>query len=539
MYYTEPDGRQIGLDECRMDERQRRLRLRLSKTPTCWEYASLLDVVVREPGIDEPRFTGKTAAEWLSDLQSTDAVEYPRFRRWYESIVNASMSVLAKQVRVPDNHYCIELAKPPFVSQLSGFIRNLALKRASARQWQATLRGLTTKGLKPEELEHSGVIARLENFSDGVMLSREEVLGFIDLGHVTPRLSYESRYGFSPKAGWHEGCRPIPDKEFKRRGLLGRGHGARHVIRFWHNSMGWSVARSRYRDLVTERTDWWSVLDDKGRFVQQPDYGFDSPEAAMEFAELRMSQTWSNWGNHQALAKWERFSLPGGDGYREIFVQIDDWPETYRPRHYRTRNVLAHLRTSIRKTIDGKKVLFLDEVQSDWHADLYQESKPEGRPRRDIPTPNAPFRKEWPLLSMKLMLWWAQRLGADGVVWSTAELQDARWQGYGPPEMLYRSALPDAARSLAKALDLNFGAVRLSVRTQRWVALAESGWLVKGRKGHSVTKPFRTRAQAEHFANLTGAFVAVEVPALWIGGAAPFKSIPLYGAGTAAMWQKF
>ncbi len=58
-----PDGSALGLHVSRFDERQRRLRLRLSKTATCWDYAPLIDVVRREPGFDAHRFTGKTASE--------------------------------------------------------------------------------------------------------------------------------------------------------------------------------------------------------------------------------------------------------------------------------------------------------------------------------------------------------------------------------------------------------------------------------------------------------------------------------------------
>lgn len=257
----------------------------------------------------------------------------------------------------------------------------------------------------------------------------------------------------------------------------------------------------------------------------------------MAFAELQMSQRFAAWGKDQALAKWERFSLPGSDGYQEILLQLDDWVGTYRPRHYRTRNVLAHVRTGIRRTRDGRRVLFLDEVQSDWHADLHAQTKPESARKQDKPPPQAPFRKEWPLLSMKLMVWWAQRLGVDGVAWSTVELQMARWRGYGPPEALYRTVLPDAARSLAKALGIPFEQTCMSVRTNsRRVDLDEKGWTVRNRAGAPITKPFRTRDQAERLADMTGEFVDLEVPVLWITGLVAIQAIPLYGVAPAEQW---
>ena len=533
-----PDGSALGLHVSRFDERQRRLRLRLSKTATCWDYAPLIDVVRREPGFDAHRFTGKTASEWLADLQRRRSPDEMRFKRWYEAVVQRFLQTLARRPRVPDNHYCIELAVPPLVSSLPNSIRELGLKRASVEQWLATLRALTGKGVKLEELDESGVLVRLKRLPADASLTQAEVLRLIDLSHVVPKFASESRFGFVTKAGWYEGCQRIPVKEFKRRGLWSGGYGGSwYVIRYRHQSLGWSIIRSRHRDLFTKRSDWWWVLDEKGRLIEQTSDGFDSPEDAMAFAELQMSQRFAAWGKDQALTRWERFSLPGSVGYQEILLQLDDWQGNYQPRHYRTRNVLVHIRSGIRYTGDGRRVLFLDEVQSDWHADLHAEAKPDSRKKRETPPPDAPFRKEWPLLAMKLMVWWAQRLGVDGMAWSTAELQSARWRGFGPPEALYRTALPDAARSLAKTLGVSFDQTRLSVRTNaRRVDLGKSGWTVRNREGVAITKPFRTREQAEHLADQTGEFVVVEVPVLWTKGMQTIRAIPLYGVSVANQW---
>ena len=137
------------------------------------------------------------------------------------------------------------------------------------------------------------------------------------------------------------------------------------------------------------------------------------------------------------------------------------------------------------------------------------------------------------------MLWWAQRLGVDGLAWSTAELQLARWRGYGPPETLYRSVIPDAAQTLAKSLGLPFESTQLSVRTNsRRVELGTNGWIVRNANGCQITKPFRSRNQAESFADQTGDFLVVKVPVIWIGSMAPLRMIPLYGTAPTQEWHK-
>jgi hypothetical protein len=213
---------------------------------------------------------------------------------------------------------------------------------------------MTSKGVKPEELDESGVLIRLETQFAGETLSQAQVVRLIDLRHVTPKFVCESRFGFMTKAGWNECCQWVPTKDYKKRGLWGsKGDGSWYVIRYRHRALGWSVVRCRYTDLFTRRPDWWWVLDERGKLIAQPPEGFDSPEDAIEYAEHKINQRFSSMGRDHALAKWERYSLPGNDGYREILIQLDDWPGSYKPRHYRTRNVLVHIRTGVRETDDG------------------------------------------------------------------------------------------------------------------------------------------------------------------------------------------
>jgi hypothetical protein len=142
-------------------------------------------------------------------------------------------------------------------------------------------------------------------------------------------------------------------------------------------------------------------------------------------------------------------------------------------------------------------------------------------------------------LSMKLMIWWAQRLGVDGLAWSSTELQKTRWGAFAAPEILYRKILPDVASSLSATLSGALESTLIPVRSaSRQVSLGTRGWEVRNRDGTPVTKPFRTRAQAERFADLTGVLFNVALPVLWIDRLQPIESIPLYGTGNAEAWFK-
>lgn len=530
-----PDGNMLALHAGRCDERQRHQRVRLPAKPSDAELAPLVDVLVRELDAPDFQFTGLSVQQWLA--RRPLGLAEAHFLDWYRSelqrpALHARLSCLPRQ---PDNHYCVELDRPPLMPSLPGRVEALGLRQATAQHWLGALRALCGQGLKPEELEASGVLDRLAYLPPATRLQTQEVLERIRLRHVVPRFATESRFGYVAAAPWRPWCQRIPPSEYRRRGLIGQGREALHIIRYRHPSLAWSIVRTRYQDLLTPLSDGWSVLDERGKFIQQPLLGFASPEAAMDYAEYRMSQRFAHWGQSQPSTQWQQYALPGGVGYREILLQLHDWVPNYQPRHFRTRNVLVHLRLSIRKVEDGRWVLFLDEVQSDWHADLHAARQQDADEGQRIA--NAPFRNEWPLLALKLMLWWAQRQGCQGLAWSTADLQDARWGAYGPPLLLYRKLLPDAAARLAKTLGLDLDETRLSIRSpSRRVRWSEQGWRVCTGHGIPVTKPFRRQEQAERFADLTGVFEWTTVPVLWLEGLERIQSIPLFGTGTQAEW---
>ncbi len=222
--------------------------------------------------------------------------------------------------------------------------------------------------------------------------------------------------------------------------------------------------------------------------------------------------------------KFQQYTLPGGENYREMLftlpnteaTKLDDrrreieklgknatteqkqewvdimnrlkpdsrdiegidrfkgFPE-FRSSHFSEPNVLAHVRFNERTDAEGKKTLFIEEVQSDWHqrgrdsgykgnaidnriAELQQreqaiinKAKPYADKGKDAPVeitdeftavrdeiykleeasrkgvPDAPFKKTWHELVLKRMLRWAAENGFDKVAWTTGEQQAERY----------------------------------------------------------------------------------------------------------------
>lgn len=64
--------------------------------------------------------------------------------------------------------------------------------------------------------------------------------------------------------------------------------------------------------------------------------------------------------------RFGEYTEPGGDNYREFLIKYDDPKVQFDESHFDESNVIAHFRTKDRTTSDGKKVFYIEEIQSDW-----------------------------------------------------------------------------------------------------------------------------------------------------------------------------
>jgi hypothetical protein len=175
-----------------------------------------------------------------------------------------------------------------------------------------------------------------------------------------------------------------------------------------------AALRKRYEELLLEEDDA------RGRFHAAPR---DSDARAEAHADLkRVVQERESVMDQiaapprKAKPKFQQYTLPGGENYREVLFTLPDnskhalydkqnqymdelhkkygdgWRNkatneerrrvddlgraaeeggepTYRSSHFDEANVLAHVRLDDRTDADGKRVLFVEEIQSDWHQE--------------------------------------------------------------------------------------------------------------------------------------------------------------------------
>lgn len=268
---------------------------------------------------------------------------------------------------------------------------------------------------------------------------------------------------------------------------------------------------------IRETEHQWVAVDDRGLEWGSVGKGtVDSREAATEYLNRyireREAEAVAREGGGPNAPKFGTSVLPGGENYRELLITLPDrtrsandtffgyveglkakygdsyWrdaapdelaemnrlrdlqqgtsKETYRSPHWDEPNILAHVRFNERTAADGKRVLFVEEVQSDWHqagrekgylpsdearqqavltkVELQQKWDRDGflsaeDSRRIIDAqaivdagrngaiPAAPFQKTWPELAMKRVIRWAAENDFDRVAWTTGEQQAARY----------------------------------------------------------------------------------------------------------------
>lgn len=232
---------------------------------------------------------------------------------------------------------------PAFYSALTRAVAKSPLTKAPAAQWKATL--AKTPGVKKDEIEWSGINEWLEiaQTVDGEPLTdakgnipREAVLAFLENGGVQVEERVLGSVTLDPGSPYN-----IASVEDALRGALSRDD----AILLLEND------GRAYAQLMRMNDD---LKDDEG-------------EPLEGWAEIVVDSVWAEEsGGTDGRAQFGQYKLPGADEtYREILLTLPniDGPST----HWDEPNVVAHARITTRIDAQGRKVLFLEEVQSDWH----------------------------------------------------------------------------------------------------------------------------------------------------------------------------
>lgn len=421
---------------------------------------------------------------------------------------------------------------PRFYSPVERAVEASKQGKASAEQWLATIKKMA--GVKPEELEYLDLEPWLKSYKGPI--TKEELADYIRANRLEieetvhgeegarrtadeqaqTQLAEELRaegheVGFAddgsllqinvrdPQApgGWslhdvndREELEALPDTIRQRVDIL--------------NDISTRVAAERAR--VAEAPHGWAQIE--GQSTQYGDYTLPGGKNYREML-LRMPEGYRGFELDKRKAIFDEYaeridaqekiartySLPmdqrmeATDAAIELREQRDTradaaapGQEPYRSTHWREKNILAHVRFNERTDADDKKVLFLEELQSDWHQQGRQRGYPQDvetiraaqekrdeagriaaaameelkrrmeaeKPSFDVQqevlrteaalrtaqadydrakgaVPDAPFKTSWPMLIQKRMIRFAAEHGFDRIAWTTGDQQNERY----------------------------------------------------------------------------------------------------------------
>lgn len=224
---------------------------------------------------------------------------------------------------------------------------------------------LDNNGIKADELEWSGINRILDlhpqmerDLSPGKetgKISKEDILNFmranrLNIQEITPEASEGDLHALQDLVGdmmeehfvelMNNGVQERPDGTF-RVSYRNEETGKKQVTSGYGTE---EKAKAALWELMMSDAGLQDRLEEEARDAMDPE-DFD-----------------------EGVRQYEQYTLPGGENYRELLFTLPDiGGREFTEGHFGEKNVFAHTRFKDRIDAEGRKVLFLEEVQSDWH----------------------------------------------------------------------------------------------------------------------------------------------------------------------------
>jgi hypothetical protein len=523
---TLPSGRRAGITNIRARYHALRLNRAITIDTPRQDLYRLIDIVVPPsdhqylPGSSSYVFSGYT----LNELQSIK--QWPRedreaFQRWAEQDTQLCEIEQVRR-RIPDD---FPLAAWEFnhterlYSGLRRRIQSLSQKQASPIQWKKTLLNFKKSGLRAEELEWSGLIPFLDrSHQEGVdQVSRNTLLQKIDFSLIQPSLSHELQVESHGYLEFTE----LPQSKYQNRlGSIQKINqpGEVCVLRYADTLHFYKVGHLMRVNtkLKWERTQRWFALDTIGNLITCPltgDTFFENQQAAFWAASEHALQHVGVPASYTHCNRYEHKSLCGGSHYREWLMTLPNYPISYHNKHYYERNLLLHFRTKERCDLSGRRLLFIEELQSDWHQSGAMHGYQTHWPGH---IPPAPFRKEWAGLALKLLLIHAATEGYDGIAWTKGDVQEAHYkQTFGAVRRLYDETIPKYLEKLCGGWGGHIGTTKIVTKEPRLhISRQMDKWFVTDPNGSFSTRARNSQQEAMQIMARHSKKIELDVPVM-------------------------
>lgn len=445
-------------------------------------------------------------------------------------------------------------------SPLQRQLASCGLTKASPQQWIGTIRNLQKKGVSAVEIEWSEILSWLGEAPESEKTFHElaafattlegkpppeptkQLLPVVYLDELLDSLAEEppcelvlQRHvsnEYVPQVRYEKQPRPA---EFPPAVVV---NGRREVKVLHYRDRTFGICIWLHVEVDTGlfgRHRYWSLSVPRGRkkLATQPvGRRFASGQEALAYGRAlvgRMARRLSKEGfvgQTKSLNHFTRYALPGGDNYTEWLITAPNLIDRYWGEHFDLPNIVAHVRTSERKTPHGTRVLLMEEIQSDWNQALREAIRQSQQPRpaaeltevewdEDIEAPpDNPYLNHWLDAALRMMLLLAVQRGLSGVAWLPGKLHAERfpWANADGLVTFYDRIVPVAVEKLAKSWGVQLGTAQFETLSRRYHVIRHSRsntW----RAAHRVTMEL----VGEAFADLDAAekfCQSLEVPVM-------------------------
>lgn len=327
------------------------------------------------------------------------------------------------------------------------WLHKLNMRSAPASQWVATISA--AKGIREDEIDKSGLLQFLLEFDAARKFTKKELLNIAEDRFSACELTLRTERSTTYRPALQSAAlssETIPQK------ILDTFNDAEIISCYKLASFNYKVVRLKFTGMFGCGESWVVFDENWQRFKPYKDY-INSVDA-VDFLYTVAAERFSAFSSKTPLNYYERYSLLGkNSSYKEWVVCLPDWPEAYENSHFDLKNLVLHLRTSEWKDTKDQPLLLIDEIQSDWHAlgrdNGYYDIGTMVDEASDA-VPEAPFKREWHELGIKLAFWIALQSGHHRVAFTAGNVHKSRYgrdlEGF---HLLYDQLIPKALAKLA------------------------------------------------------------------------------------------
>ena len=259
---------------------------------------------------------------------------------------------------------------PTFYSSLEKQITDLPQGKGSPEQWAGIIKNLTQKGVKQEELDWTGIEEWIKEQKGSV--TKQQILDYlaankIEVEEVVKSQNQDDLFAKSQEAEKKFGINIYIDDN---------PMDGSPDIQISGDKLD-DMTEEEIQELQDEVNDFVLAATPKTKFDKYTLAGGENYrellmtllQESKELSNIRKRFTdLAEKGDEKPLTAEEQKE------YDSLLKQLEGkknpiFSDNYKSSHYDEPNILAHIRFNERKDKDGKRVMFIEELQSDWHQE--------------------------------------------------------------------------------------------------------------------------------------------------------------------------